>query len=1489
MGVILYELLCNLRPWQEARKDAEEDDRILSNLKSRPPTPSSKSKQVDKRLQGIALRCIDPEPSLRYANAQQLKESLEAWTRGEPDPHLAPWLIRNWHESVIRPLRRKPIRVMAALMLLSFLGILSYGIWHRLAYVWPHYVYFANASNFNSIPTGIYPLTSADIRWRSSHYRFTKKGWYGPTVQVDLHNHAGIHAAKRLKSSELKSDEEQTEEYLLNNEVQWKLEPDGTGKHLETTAFDRRGKTVWRLRFKDFPYSADYLPEPPLGRARPTPARLAKTTATQVQFDWSPEGYCIGARYFDPNGNPAPDSDGVYGWKGEVNRYGQPTKETYLGPDHQTPLKCKRGYEVALATYDGEGNQTSMQLYDRDMHPQVCLEGWATRKWTYDAFGNAKTLRSFDKTGQPVVTSEGYHGWDAQYDERGNLAEVSFLNVDGFLKPCKEGYAKRSSSFNKLGLVTSERYFDVAGQPTFDLSGSHGFTASYDPSGNRIEETWLGIDGKPSTSMGYATVRKTYSLSGLLQTVRFFDPAGESAISPDGDHGINYQYNQRGDLTVVTSVGVDGKVCNNKQGYAEEVSEYNDLGKIKSVLYFDATGNRTLARTGYHGLLTEYNDRGLPVSTGYIGVNEKPCNIKDGYSKIVMTYDQQANLKSTHYFDQLGQPVTDTDGCHGWTADYDDRGNQTQKAFADITGKACIVKEGFAKIEKRYNELGFVVEQRHFDVSGDPTIPKDGSHGWTAEYDEKGNVVTKSFIGVDDALCNNQGFAKIVWKYNELGKPISVLFFDASGNPTITREGKHGELSTYDDRGNRLSVGAIGIDGKPCSIKYGISKALMEYDDRSNLKSKFFYDESGQPALHVDGYHGWRADYDERGNQPREWFLGIDGKPCVIKGGFASIRRIYSDLGYVVDLRYFDVSGKPTIHNEGNHGWTAEYDRWGNQISSTSLGIDGNPCAINGYARVQNRYNNLGLLVESRFFDNSGNPTNSNENVHGSNLEYDDRGNNILTTYVGINGKVRNNVFGIATNKGTRDARGNLTSVRYFDRLGKPAVLEDGASGWDATYDDYGNRETEVSVGIDGQPTNCKDGISKVVRSFNSFGLVTSQRFFDKDGRSVTNVVQQQFDAIYDERGNRVSETEIGIDGKPKGTAVFAFNNIGLVASIRVYDAEGKPCTFPSSQYHEIDYEYDTRGNEILRKWVGLDGRLTNFLNSSSAVKLVHPGYAIVRSTYDSLGRKTSEREFDSDDKPIELVGDGRHGWEKEFDDYGNEIVSIIINGKNEPIVQSDGFAYHRLTFDSQRRITSDRFFGSDRQPARNDLDEYGFTNEFDESGKVARSFFLGPEGKAQANLIGVAGREYQYDSSARVIDERYIDSTGNPQPALNGVHGYQVSYFLGLQKRVLYGKDNKPAKPKGIVVVDVAASSNASKAGIAIGDVILELNGKMLKSHQELRREITKLVENDSVREYPIKFMKSGSVMEVSVPTGQLGIFTQVYYETEVASGKKR
>jgi hypothetical protein len=88
LGVILYELLCGVRPFESPTPSGVSDQ--IRNQPPRPPT--SLSADVAPELERIVLRCLAKEPSARYGSAAELAKDLRGWLdRSARRPRFRAW------------------------------------------------------------------------------------------------------------------------------------------------------------------------------------------------------------------------------------------------------------------------------------------------------------------------------------------------------------------------------------------------------------------------------------------------------------------------------------------------------------------------------------------------------------------------------------------------------------------------------------------------------------------------------------------------------------------------------------------------------------------------------------------------------------------------------------------------------------------------------------------------------------------------------------------------------------------------------------------------------------------------------------------------------------------------------------------------------------------------------------------------------------------------------------------------------------------------------------------------------------------------------------------------------------------------------------------------------------------------------------------------------------------------------------------------------
>jgi WD40 repeat protein/predicted Ser/Thr protein kinase len=80
LGAVLYRLLTGRPPAPAGGVQVL----IAGHSRAETPRPSSINPRIDRDLETICLKCLDPEPSGRYASCDALAQDLERWLRREP-------------------------------------------------------------------------------------------------------------------------------------------------------------------------------------------------------------------------------------------------------------------------------------------------------------------------------------------------------------------------------------------------------------------------------------------------------------------------------------------------------------------------------------------------------------------------------------------------------------------------------------------------------------------------------------------------------------------------------------------------------------------------------------------------------------------------------------------------------------------------------------------------------------------------------------------------------------------------------------------------------------------------------------------------------------------------------------------------------------------------------------------------------------------------------------------------------------------------------------------------------------------------------------------------------------------------------------------------------------------------------------------------------------------------------------------------------------
>jgi len=117
LGVLLYELLANTRPFDLADRSIGE---VVSVIQTKTPQPpSNRNSEIDGDLDAITLRALEKSPELRYRNVEELDADIERYLAGLPisaQPNTFGYRLRKTLA------RHKVVAVGATLLVLLSLG-----------------------------------------------------------------------------------------------------------------------------------------------------------------------------------------------------------------------------------------------------------------------------------------------------------------------------------------------------------------------------------------------------------------------------------------------------------------------------------------------------------------------------------------------------------------------------------------------------------------------------------------------------------------------------------------------------------------------------------------------------------------------------------------------------------------------------------------------------------------------------------------------------------------------------------------------------------------------------------------------------------------------------------------------------------------------------------------------------------------------------------------------------------------------------------------------------------------------------------------------------------------------------------------------------------------------------------------------------------------------------------------------------------------------
>ena len=241
----------------------------------------------------------------------------------------------------------------------------------------------------------------------------------------------------------------------------------------------------------------------------------------------------------------------------------------------------------------------------------------------------------------------------------------------------------------------------------------------------------------------------------------------------------------------------------------------------------------------------------------------------------------------------------------------------------------------------------------------------------------------------------------------------------------------------------------------------------------------------------------------------------------------------------------------------------------------------------------------------------------------------------------------------------------NTKLEQYYDENGKAVMIYPGYSSLRREYDNKGYNYHTTYLGEDGIAIITSFGYSDKYQQFYDDGKIKKERYYDPFGKPVctkafgAGLINEYYDDGRTVKTTFISENEEPIMVEPGYAMVIRTiyttegTERGKVDSEFYYNEKGEPIALSLGQYG-VHKEYDENGLESLLVYLNLEGNPI----------ITNKGYTSVSKTYYNNNLVASERYYDINNQPFSLA-EGQYGIKKEnekiiyLDQKGNDIFNL--------------------------------------------------------------------------------------------------------------------------------------------------------------------------------------------------------------------------------------
>lgn len=677
-------------------------------------------------------------------------------------------------------------------------------------------------------------------------------------------------------------------------------------------------------------------------------------------FVFDERGNLLEEARYDSAGKLRAPGSGIALIRREYDSQNRLLYEAFFGADGK-PVAGSSGWAARKREYIDRWNLLRQSYFDVDNRP-FSLDGFCVEETYEQPGGNYMVRRGFGPDNQPVLNRFGWAAFKVRFDENcGKLKLATSCDTTGkkvAVRCGKNFFAEIQIDYNQYGQETEIRYYDEKGNLLMQPDNYAVIQRFYIPGGGKCREMRT-LDSRwelclPRGGMS-ARTEYFYDPSGRLRMEKCYTPEGsfvkrtlneraefclESNHNPDGtprldDSGVHsrrYSYNADGNLEYETFLGVDGKICRDRNQVAMIRHCYDSRKKEIRREFLDENRRPCLDKNGVAGWEVKYDSGGRKQEEIYFGVDGRVKKNRNGVARIRFFHNGEGRVAKRLFLNEAGRPARNLEGIAGWESEYDSSGNEIRRCLFDLDGSPARVG-GCASWRKTYNARGQVTKEVHYDEKGNVapqlirwenvTIPIVET---VFSYDSAGRRVDATgrlwrAKPAGGAVCIHVVF-------NRNGEPEQLRFLDGSGKPAAGPMGWSVLRATYDSAGLPVRVACYNERNELVLGSDGVAVRERRYNEKNQLTEELYYDENALPVSGPPlGVARMKAGYDSRGRISSIAFFDQRARPCTPEK-FRHLPRLAEVVR--LEIRY-EKDGSATL---------ICFDRRGRQVGTSSIPRD---------------------------------------------------------------------------------------------------------------------------------------------------------------------------------------------------------------------------------------------------------------------------------------------------------------------------------------------------------------------------------------------------------------------------------------------------------------------------------------------------------------------------------------------------------------------